>query len=150
MKVLMILVAALLLVGCGEERADELGPYVQEMKKLEKYGAQLLEYEGYLGNEATVEKGKNLPAVLDALYDDIYGMPIPDDKKLKAVHNSLRRTLETNKKKIGSTDSITYVLSARKRINSTKEAILKLVNNLKKIWEEDERTDFPINLPFKA
>jgi molybdopterin converting factor small subunit len=150
MKHIMVLIAALLVLGCGGQASDEMGPYVQKMKLLEKYGKTLVEYEGYLTNEATLEKGKTLFSVVEAFHADVFAMPIPEDKKLKALHNSLRRTLDETKKKLKDPDSITFIPSAQKRIVSMKEAILKLANNLKKLWEEDGRGEFPINLSFEA
>lgn len=149
MNRILFFTLALGLLGCGD-KVDELGPYILKMKMLEKYGAELLKYEGYLTNEETIEKGKDLKTLIDAFHKDVFSMPIPENKHLKAVHNSLRRSLDESKKKLKDPDSLTFVVSARKRITNVKEAALKLCNNLKKIWEEEGRGEFPIKMPYSA
>ncbi len=74
---------------------------------------------------------------------------MPKDKKIKAAHNSLIRTLEGSLIKLVQPDFPTFVPSAKKQIDRIEKKVTKSYNlELQKQWEQAERTDpFPLTWP---
>lgn len=143
---LLCLVCAVAVWHCGED-VDELGPYVQKMKVVEKFDADLSKYQELLKSEDTLDEAKTIREVFVGLDEAIKAIPTPEDKTLKALHNALKRESEEGLTKLKDPDSITFVVNARKRSQILHESIVKAVNNLKREWEKEGRTDpFPISV----
>ena len=137
---------ALLGSGCGEE-VDELGPYVQKMEKLATIDAKIKNYQKMLEGDELAEEAKNVKEVFDELKALVDGTPIPEDKGLKALHNSLVRSVDEGLTKLKDPDSITFIVNARKRTALLHESIVKMIDNLEREWTEQGRTEpFPIKV----
>jgi hypothetical protein len=147
MKFLLICAIALVgLSGCGED-VDELGPYVEKMKALSSIDAKLAKFQDLLKAENLSDEAKNVRSAFTEIKQLVDSIPIPEDKSLKALHNSLVRTVDEGLTKLKDPDSITFVVNARKRSHILHEAIVKMVNNLKREWENEKRPGpFPISI----
>jgi hypothetical protein len=148
MRMLLPAVIGFLLSGCGE-RPDELTPYVAAVEPLQKYHETLVQYGKYLKTEGMTNMAKDIRQVIEKYKIDLEALPVPKDKKLKAAHNSLIRTLESSLTKLVQPDFPTFVPSANKQIARIEKRVTNSYNGeLQKQWERADKTDpFPLAWP---
>ncbi len=150
MKKLGILLLVCWMWGCAE-RPDELTPYIQKVKPLEKYQKTLAQYRTYLRTEGMSNMAKDIAQVIENYRKDLETVGPPENKYLKAAHNNLKRALENSLKKIVEPDFATFIPSANKQIDRIEKAVKVHYNaHLKKLWEDADKTEpFPLKWPGK-
>ena len=149
MKKLGILLLVCCMWGCAE-RPDELTPYIQKVKPLEKkYQEKLMQYGKYLHTEGMTGMAKDIGQVIVDYQNDLDAVGIPEDKYIKAAHNNLMRALKRATKKLVQPDFATFVPSAQKQIKMIEKKIKKDYNGpLRKLWEDAGKTEpFPLQWP---
>ena len=148
MKKLGILLLVCFMWGCPE-KPDELTPYIQKVKPLEKYQDKLAEYGKYLHTEGMTGMAKDIGQVIVDYQNDLDAVGIPEDKYLKAAHNNLMRALKRATKKLVQPDFPTFVPSAQKQIKVIEDAVKKNYNEpLRNQWEDAGKTEpFPLQWP---
>ena len=151
MKKLALFTLVLLLAGC--EKKDELGPYVEQIKPLEKYHQTFMQYRKYLASAETEKKASDLRKVIENYRADLEKIPIPNDKKVGSLHNAIKRKLDEALRKLSDPEDSTipgqYILDARKRINDIEASITtSYYANLEKLWRDAGKTEpFPLKWP---
>lgn len=135
-RLCLVLVCIVALGGCGE-RPDELGPYVERLRGADEFNAKLVEFRYYLKSDQ-VDKAADVAPTIEKYVAFMTAFEI-EDKKIRAGHNALKRSLETSLKKIVEPDFPTFVISALKQIAIIEEGYVVHVNNLEKQWKEDGR-----------
>jgi len=148
MKKMGILLIVCWTWGCAE-KPDELTPYIQKVKPLEKYQETLVQYDKYLHTEGMTSMAKDIGQVIENYQKDLEAVGIPKDKYLKAAHNNLMRKLKRALTKLVEPDFPTFVPSAQKQIKVIENAVVKNYNApLKKEWEDAEKAEpFPLKWP---
>ena len=152
MKKLALFTLVLLLAGCGPKK-DELGPYVEQIKPLEKYHQTFVQYRKYLASGETEKKAFDLRKVIEDYRADLEKIPVPNDKKVGSLHNSIKRKLDDALRKLSDPEDSTipgqFILDARKRINDIEASIKgSYYPNLEKIWRDSNKTEpFPLKWP---
>ena len=152
MKKLALLIAVVLLAGCGAKQ-DRLTPYLQSIKPLEKYHKTMMQYREYLQAEETQEKAYDLKQVLENYKADLEKMGEIGDKKVESQHNFLIRKLDGALRRLGDPEDNTipgqFILDARKRITDIEEAIKEhYYPTLEGLWEDAGKTEpFPLKWP---
>ena len=137
-RVFMVAVAA---VGCGEG-VDELGPYVEQLKQMDKYNKKLVEYRFYLKSDQP-SKAAGLRETIEAYLNDMEGFGHTKDKFIKAGHNALKRDLKASLTKLVEPDFPTFTISGLRQIDLIEEGYTVHVNNLHKIWADEDRPGEP-------
>tara|TARA_Y100000588_G_scaffold293636_1_gene313342 strand:+ start:2046 stop:2507 length:462 start_codon:yes stop_codon:yes gene_type:complete len=152
MKQLALFTAVLLLVSC--EKKDDLGPYVEQIKPLEKYHQTLLQYKEYLASDETVEKAHDLKKVFENYRADLEKIPKPEDKKVGSQHNAILRVLDQKiLRRLADPEDHTipgqFILDGRNRIKDIEDFITKsYYGNLEKLWRDAGKSEpFPLKWP---
>ena len=144
MKRLGILMLVCWVWGCGE-RVDELTPYVEKLKPLQKYSETFARYQQYLTTEGMTSKANDIEQLMQNYKKDLEGMAKPEDKRLLALHNGMIRSLDSAMRRLVEPSFPTFVPNAQKAINVINEAGVKNVNNLEKLWKDAEKVEpFPL------
>ena len=148
MKKLGILLLVCFMWGCAE-KPDELTPYIQKVKPLEKYQDKLAQYGKYLHTEGMTGMAKDIGQVILDYQNALEAVGIPEDKYLKAAHNNLMRALKRATKKLVQPDFPTFVPSAQKQIKVIENAVKQNYNGpLRKLWEDAGKSEpFPLQWP---
>ena len=148
MKKLGILMLVCWIGGCLE-KPDEITPYLQKVKPLEKYHKKLVQYRVYLQTEGMTTMANDLRQVIEDYKKDMETVGVPEDKYLRAAHNNVMRSLDTALIKLVQPDFPTYVPSARKQIDRISVKIRKhYLDPLEEEWEKAGKTDpFPLKWP---
>ena len=148
MKKLGILLLVCFMWGCPE-KPDELAPYIQKVKPLEKYQDKLAQYGKYLHTEGMTGMAKDIGQVILDYQNALEAVGIPEDKYLKAAHNNLMRALKRATKKLVQPDFPTFVPSAQKQIKVIENAVKQNYNGpLRKLWEDAGKSEpFPLQWP---
>lgn len=141
------LVAAATVWACGE-RADELTPYVEQLKQMDGYNETLQQYGEYLKNPALERQAKDVREVIQKYSDDMEAFADAKNKKIRAGHNSVKRALTRALKKIVEPDFPTFTVSAKKQISIIEEAVSNHFRSLEKEWTAAGKTEpFPLKWP---
>jgi len=144
-----ILMLACLVWGCGE-REDELGPYIEKLKGMQKYNETLLSFKEYLKTEGMTDKAKGLSQLLKDYQVAVTALGAPKDKHIRALHNEMARALKEGIRKAGEPDSPTFVPSAQKSVRYVEEEIVTVYNNFERLWKKEGKTGpFPLKWPQK-
>jgi len=142
MKKLTLFFTLLVLVGCGGERKDEMGPYVIKLREFDSvYVQKLIQYREYLSTDGMAEKAADIEVVMQDFYDALKQYPEINDKKLKALHNELARTVKGSMRKLVEPDFPTFVPNAQSAIRMVIEELTVIHRNLEKLWIDSGRTD---------
>jgi hypothetical protein len=151
-KLALFTLVLLLLAGC--EKKDELGPYVEQIKPLEKYHQTFMQYRKYLASEETEEKAYDLRKVVENYKADLKKIPRPKDKKVGSQHNAILRVLDQRiLRRLSDPQDNTipgqFILDGRNRIRDIEEFITtSYYANLEKLWRDAGKTEpFPLKWP---
>ncbi|MGY8824884.1 MAG: hypothetical protein ACKVJG_13280 [Candidatus Latescibacterota bacterium] len=145
MKAIAFLLLSCTLWACGEKK-DELGPYTAKLIELDGlYVTKLKEYRGYLSTPGMGDKAADVKKVMQEFHDELAAYPEINNKKVKALHNELQRTLKGSMRKLVEPDFPTFVPNAQRAINIVEDELVVIHTNLEKLWTGDDRTDaFPL------
>ena len=142
MKKLTLFFTVLVLVGCGGEKKDEMGPYVIKLREFDSvYVQKLIQYREYLSTDGMAEKAADIEVVMQDFYDALKQYPEINDKKVKALHNELARTVKGSMRKLVEPDFPTFVPNAQSAIRMVIEELTVIHRNLEKLWIDSGRTD---------
>ena len=140
--ILFVLVGGLL--ACGGGRKDELTPYIQTLQGLERYSQQLIRYQVYLTTEGMTGQAHDVKEVMQALLDELEKVEL-EDKRLRALHNAMKRALKAAMRKLVEPDFPTFVPNAQRGISVVEREFTKIYGNLEIMWEKAGKTEpFPI------
>ena len=145
MKSVVALFVCSLIWSCGE-RPDELTPYVEKVKPLEKYHTKLKQYRTYLKTEGMTSMAKDIRQVIEAYKADLAAVGIPKDKYMRAAHNNMVRALDRSLTQLVQPDFPTFVPSATKQISRIEKAVVRnYYYPLSREWEKAGKTEpFPL------
>mgnify|MGYP001174743705 CR=1 FL=1 len=129
---------ALAVLGQGCERPDELGPYVKQLKEVDKFNAELVKYR-YLIKSDQADKAATLAQTIEEYLAQLETFGHTRDKVIMAGHNALKRKLGTSLKKIVEPDFPTFTISALKQIEIIEEGYKFHIRALQKRWDEEPR-----------
>ena len=147
MKRGIALILAATVWACGE-RVDELGPYVQQLKKMDGYNGTLHQYGQYLKNPNLERQARDIREVIQKYSDDMEAFGQIKDKTIKAGHNSLKRALVRALKKLVEPDFPTFTVSAQKQVREIEWAVNNHFNALEKAWKSAGQPEpFPLKWP---
>ena len=139
--ILFALVSGLL--ACGEKR-DELTPYIQTLQGLESHSQQLMRYQRYLTTEGMTSQSHDVEQVMQTLLDELEKVEL-EDKRLRALHNAMKRALKAAMRKLVEPDFPTFVPNAQKSIGRLEDEFTKIYGNLEIMWERADKTEpFPL------
>lgn len=139
--ILFALVSGLL--ACGEKR-DELTPYIQTLQGLESHSQQLMRYQRYLTTEGMTSQAHDVEQVMQTLLDELEKVEL-EDKRLRALHNAMKRALKAAMRKLVEPDFPTFVPNAQKSIGRLEDEFTKIYGNLEIMWERADKTEpFPL------
>ena len=142
MKKLTLFFTVLVLVGCGGEKKDEMGPYVIKLREFDSvYVQKLIQYREYLSTDGMAEKAADIEVVMQDFYDALKQYPEINNKKVKALHNELARTVKGSMRKLVEPDFPTFVPNAQSAIRMVIEELTVIHRNLEKLWIDSGRTD---------
>tara|TARA_B100001250_G_scaffold300075_2_gene261732 strand:- start:12117 stop:12578 length:462 start_codon:yes stop_codon:yes gene_type:complete len=142
MKKLTLFFTVLVLVGCGGEKKDEMGPYVIKLREFDSvYVQKLIQYREYLSTDGMAQKAADIEVVMQDFYDALKQYPEINDKKVKALHNELARTVKGSMRKLVEPDFPTFVPNAQSAIRMVVEELTVIHRNLEKLWIDSGRTD---------
>jgi hypothetical protein len=142
MRNLYLLVTLMVLVGCGGEKKDEMGPYVTQLIEFDRiYVQKLIQYQEFLSTDGMSEKAADIEVVMQEFYDALKQYPEIDNKKVKALHNELARTIKGAMRKLVEPDFPTFVPNAQSAIRMVMEELPVIHRNLEKLWVESGRSD---------
>lgn len=132
------------LIACGGGKKDELTPYIQTLQGLEQYSQQLMRYQVYLKTEGMTNQAHDVEAVMQTLLDELEKVEL-EDKRLRALHNAMKRALKAAMRKLVEPDFPTFVPNAQKSISVVEDEFTKIYGNLERMWEKAGKTDpFPL------
>ena len=148
MRKLIILTVLCWVWGCGE-RPDEITPYVEKVKPLEKYHKTLVQYRKYLNTEGMSSQARDLRQVIENYKKDLETIGPPDDKFIRAAHNNIVRALAGSLTKLVQPSFPTFIPSANKQINRIEKAVkVNYYDPLAKEWEKARKAEpFPLKWP---
>ena len=132
---------ALVVAGCGEA-VDELGPYVEQLRQMDKYNKKLVEFRFYLKSDQP-SKAAGLRETIVAYLADMEAFGHTKDKFIKAGHNALKRDLQASLTKLVEPDFPTFTISGLRQIDLIEEGYQVHVHNLNKLWAEADRPGDP-------
>ena len=139
--ILFALVSGLL--ACGEKK-DELTPYIQTLQGLESHSQQLMRYQVYLTTEGMTSQAHDVQEVMQTLLDELEKVEL-EDKRLRALHNAMKRALKAAMRKLVEPDFPTFVPNAQKSIGRVEDEFTKIYGNLEIMWERAGKTEpFPL------
>lgn len=137
------------LLACGEQ-VDELGPYVEQLQKMDEYNKKLVEYRFYLKSDQP-RKAAGLRKTMEDYLAGMETFGLTDDKFIKAGHNALKRDLSSSLNKLVEPDFPTFTISALRQIALVEEGYNQHVENLAKRWAKEERAgEFTLAWPGSA
>ena len=147
MRFTCVALAVLWMVGCGEKK-DELGPYVERLQSTSHYWETLLSYKAYLKSPDTESQAQDVKQVIEAFLAEMESFPQYDDKYITAGHNAVKRELARTLTQLVEPDFPTFTVSALKQILAIESAMVKLINNMGRRWEEAGKTEpYPLKWP---
>ncbi len=139
--ILFALVSGLL--AC-EGKKDELTPYIQTLQGLESHSQQLMRYQRYLTTEGMTSQAHDVEQVMQTLLDELEKVEL-EDKRLRALHNAMKRALKAAMRKLVEPDFPTFVPNAQKSISVVEEEFTKIYGNLELLWQRANKTEpFPL------
>ncbi len=139
--ILFALVSGLL--ACGEKK-DELTPYIQTLQGLESHSQQLMRYQVYLTTEGMTSQAHDVQEVMQTLLDELEKVEL-EDKRLRALHNAMKRALKAAMRKLVEPDFPTFVPNAQKSIGRVEDEFTKIYGNLEIMWQRAGKTEpFPL------
>ncbi|MXW79839.1 MAG: hypothetical protein F4Z57_12815 [Gemmatimonadetes bacterium] len=139
--ILFALVSGLL--ACGEKR-DELTPYIQTLQGLESHSQQLMRYQKYLTTEGMTSQAHDVEQVMQNLLDELEKVEL-EDKRLRALHNAMKRAIKAAMRKLVEPDFPTFVPNAQKSIGRLEDEFTKIYGNLELMWQRAGKTEpFPL------
>ena len=142
MKNLTLVFTLFLLSGCGGEKKDEMGPYIVKLKELDGiYVQKLIKYQEYLSTDGMSEKAADIEIVMQEFHAALKEYPEINNKKVKALHNELARTLKGAMRKLVEPDFPTFVPNAQSAIRMVVEELTVIHRNLEKLWVDSGRKD---------
>ena len=131
------------LLACGEKK-DELTPYIQTLQGLESHSQQLMRYQRYLTTEGMTSQAHDVEQVMQTLLDELEKVEL-EDKRLRALHNAMKRALKAAMRKLVEPDFPTFVPNAQKSIGRVEEEFTKIYGNLDLLWQKAGKTEpFPL------
>ncbi len=131
------------LLACGEQK-DELTPYIQTLQDLDRYSQQLMRYQVYLTTEGMTSQAHDVEQVMQTLLDELEKVDL-EDKRLRALHNAMKRALKAAMRKLVEPDFPTFVPNAQKSILVVEGEFTKIYGNLELMWEKAGKTEpFPL------
>jgi len=87
------------------------------------------------------QKAADIEVVMQDFYDALKQYPEINDKKVKALHNELARTVKGSMRKLVEPDFPTFVPNAQSAIRMVVEELTVIHRNLEKLWIDSGRTD---------
>ena len=140
--ILFVLVSGLL--ACGSGKKDELTPYIQTLQGLDNYSQQLMSYQVYLTTEGMTSQAHDVKEVMQTLLDELEKVEL-EDKRLRALHNAMKRALKAAMRKLVEPDFPTFVPNAQKSISVVEDEFTKIYGNLERMWQKAGKTEpFPL------
>ena len=140
--ILFALVSGLL--ACGGGKRDELTPYIQTLQGLESHSQQLIRYQVYLTTEGMTNQAHDVKEVMQTLLDELEKVELKD-KRLRALHNAMKRSLKAAMRKLVEPDFPTFVPNAQRSISVVEREFTKIYGNLEVMWEKAGKTEpFPL------
>ena len=140
--ILFALVSGLL--ACGSGKKDELTPYIQTLQGLDNYSQQLMSYQVYLTTEGMTSQAHDVKEVMQTLLDELEKVEL-EDKRLRALHNAMKRALKAAMRKLVEPDFPTFVPNAQKSISVVEDEFTKIYGNLERMWQKAGKTEpFPL------
>ena len=140
--ILFVLVSGLL--ACGSGKKDELTPYIQTLQGLDNYSQQLMSYQVYLKTEGMTSQAHDVKEVMQTLLDELEKVEL-EDKRLRALHNAMKRALKAAMRKLVEPDFPTFVPNAQKSISVVEDEFTKIYGNLERMWQKAGKTEpFPL------
>ncbi len=133
-----VFLVAAAVAGCGEQ-VDELGPYVEQLRQMDKYNKKLVEYRFHLKSDQA-SKAAGLRETIKSYLADMEAFGHTKDKFIKAGHNALKRALQSSLTKLVEPDFPTFTISGLRQIDLIEEGYTVHVENLDKLWAEEDRT----------
>ena len=129
--------------ACGEKK-DELTPYIQTLQGLETHSQQLMRYQVYLTTEGMTSQAHDVEQVMQTLLDELEKVEL-EDKRLRALHNAMKRALKAAMRKLVEPDFPTFVPNAQKSIGRVEDEFTKIYGNLEIMWKRAGKTEpFPL------
>ena len=142
-NVFTVLVAAGFM-ACGSGKKDELTPYIKTLQGLEIHSQKLVRYQTYLKTEGMTNKAHDIEDVMKTLKAELEKVEL-EDKRLRALHNTMKRALDAAMRKLVQPDFPTFVPNAQKSISVVEDEFTKVYLNLDKFWKDAGKTEpFPI------
>ena len=131
------------LLAC-EGKKDELTPYIQTLQDLDHYSQKLMSYQKYLTTEGMTSQAHDVEEVMQTLLDELEKVEL-EDKRLRALHNAMKRALKAAMRKLVEPDFPTFVPNAQKSISVVEEEFTKIYGNLELMWQRADKTEpFPL------
>ena len=147
MRTACVALAVLWMVGCGEKK-DELGPYIERLQGTSQYWETLLSYKGYLKSPDTEAQAQDVEQVIEAFLAEMEAFPAYDNKYITAGHNAVKRELARTLTQLVEPDFPTFTVSALKQISAIEGAMIKLINNMERRWQNEGKAEpYPIKWP---
>jgi len=144
LKNIAILVVASGLLACGEGRKDELTPYIKTLQDLEIHSKKLIRYQTYLTTEGMTNKAHDVKEVMQTLRDELEKVELKN-KRLRALHNTMKRALDAAMRKLVEPDFPTFVPNAQKSIALVEAQFTTVYGVLDKMWTDAGKTEpFPM------
>ena len=134
--------------GCGEP-PDQLGPYVEKVKPLEKYHKKLLQYRKYLNTPGMSRQAHDIRKLFEDYRADLEAIGPTDDKYIRAAHNNVKRALTRALTKLVEPDFPTFIPSANKQIDLIETKVKRdYLDALETRWKVAGKADpFPLAWP---
>ncbi len=143
-KILILFALVSGLLACGGGKKDELTPYIQTLQGLDHHSQQLMRYQVYLTTEGMTNQAHDVEQVMQTLLDELEKVE-PEDKRLRALHNAMKRSLKAAMRKLVEPDFPTFVPNAQKSISFVEEKFTNIYGNLELMWERAGKTEpFPL------
>ena len=139
----MVLVAVGLL-ACGGGKKDEVTPYIKTLQQVDVHSQKLARYQTYLKTEGMTNKAHDTEDVMKTLKSELEKVQL-EDKRLRALNNTMKRSLDAAMRKLVQPDFPTFVPNAQKSISVVEDEFTKVYLNLDKLWKDAGNTEpFPI------
>ncbi len=133
--------------GCGEA-PDELTPYVNQLHELSHFNRTIVQYKNYLRTEGMADKAADVAQVLTAYRDSISAIGMPANKHIRALHNSMIRSLDEALRRLVEPDFPTFVPNAERALRVVGSEMTVVINNFARMWErEGIPQSFPLVWP---
>ena len=94
-----------------------------------------MRYQRYLTTEGMTSQAHDVEQVMQTLLDELEKVEL-EDKRLRALHNAMKRALKAAMRKLVEPDFPTFVPNAQKSIGRLEDEFTKIYGNLEIMWGE--------------